>query len=50
MMGKLTEIFEQVRQASRTLAFYDENKINEVLCAVADASEAQSDRIFEAYA
>ena len=50
MMGKLTEIFEQVRQASRTLAFYDENKINEVLCAVADATEAQTDRILEANA
>ena len=49
-MGKLTEIFEQVRQASRTLAFYDENKINEVLCAVADATEAQTDRILEANA
>lgn len=49
-MGKLTEIFEQVRQASRTLAFYDENKINEVLCAVADATEAQVSRILEANA
>ena len=49
-MGKLTEIFEQVRLASRTLAFYDENKINEVLCAVADATEAQTSRILEANA
>ena len=49
-MGKLTEIFEQVRLACRTLAFYDENKINEVLCAVADATEAQTSRILDANA
>ncbi len=49
-MGKLTEIFGQVRQASRTLAFYGERKINEVLLAVADATVEQIPRILEANA
>lgn len=50
MMGKLTGIFEQVRQASRTLPFYDEKKINEVLLAVADATVERIPRILEANA
>ena len=44
-MGKLTETFEQVRKASRTLAFCDEKKINGVLLAVADATEKQTGKI-----
>ncbi|WP_455672112.1 glutamate-5-semialdehyde dehydrogenase [Phocaeicola sp.] len=44
-MGRLTDIFQSVREASRTLAFCDEAKINEVLCAVADATEAQAAQI-----
>lgn len=50
MMGKLTERFEQVRWASRTLAFYDEQKINQVLLAVADATEEQASCILQANA
>lgn len=49
-MGKLTETFEQVRKASRTLAFCDEKKINGVLLAVADATEKQTGKILAANA
>lgn len=47
MMGRLTDTFQRVRQASRSLAFCSEEKINEVLCAVADATEAQAIHILE---
>ena len=47
MMGRLTDTFQRVRQASRSLAFCCEEKINEVLCAVADATEAQAIHILE---
>lgn len=46
-MGRLTDTFQRVRQASRSLAFCSEEKINEVLCAVADATEAQAIHILE---
>ncbi len=32
----LNELFEQVQQASRSLSLLDDNRINEVICAVAD--------------
>lgn len=44
-MGRLTTIFERVREAGKVLAFCDEEKKNEVLRAVADATEAQAERI-----
>ena len=50
MMGKLTETFQRVREASRSLAFCDTEKINEVLCAVADATEAHTEDILLANA
>ena len=50
MMGKLTETFQYVREASRNLAFCDTEKINEVLCAVADATEAHAEDILFANA
>lgn len=46
-MGRLTDIFQHTRQASKTLAFCDEAEINGVLRVVADAAEAQVDRILE---
>ena len=49
-MGRLTETFQRVREASRTLAFCDGRKINEVLFAVADATEAHIGDILEANA
>lgn len=41
-MGRLTETFQKVREAGKSLAFCNEAKINEVLLAVADATEAQA--------
>ena len=41
-MGKLTDTFQQVREAGKSLAFCGEEKINEVLRAVADATESQA--------
>ena len=49
-MGRLTETFQRVREASKSLAFCSEELINEVLCAVADATEKQTDKILEANA
>ena len=45
MMGRLTETFQLVREAGKTLAFCSEEQINRVLCAVADATEAQAGKI-----
>ena len=39
-MGRLTDTFQKVREAGKSLAFCEEAKINEVLCSVADATEA----------
>ena len=44
-MGKLTDTFQQVREAGKSLAFCGEEKINEVLRAVADATESQAGQI-----
>ena len=44
-MGKLTDTFQQVREAGKSLAFSGEVKINEVLRAVADATESQAGQI-----
>lgn len=47
-MGNLTELFRSVRLASRKLNLIDENKINAVLCRVADAAVAHTAEILEA--
>lgn len=47
-MGNLTELFSSVRNASRKLNLIDENRINAVLCKVADAAIAHTDEILEA--
>ena len=47
-MGNLTELFRSVRLASRKLNLIDENKINAVLCRVADAAVAHTADILEA--
>ena len=47
-MGNLTELFSSVRLASRKLNLIDENKINAVLCRVADAAVAHTAEILEA--
>lgn len=47
-MGNLTELFSSVRLASRKLNLIDENKINTVLCRVADAAVAHTAEILEA--
>ena len=47
-MGNLTELFRSVRLASRKLNLIDENKINTVLCRVADAAVAHTAEILEA--
>ena len=47
-MGNLTELFRSVRLASRKLNLIDENKINTVLCRVADAAVAHTADILEA--
>lgn len=47
-MGKLTDIFQRVKVASRSLAFLSEERVNEVLCAVADATDKQIQRILDA--
>ncbi len=47
-MGNLTELFSSVRLASRKLNLIDENKINAVLCRVADAAVAHTADILEA--
>lgn len=44
-MGRLTEIFQRVREAGKLLAFCTEEQINKVLCAVADATEAHTEKI-----
>ncbi|MCK9154848.1 MAG: glutamate-5-semialdehyde dehydrogenase [Paludibacteraceae bacterium] len=41
----LTDIFKQVRQASVALSLIDDDKINKVLLALADETEAQMDYI-----
>mgnify|MGYP001039800854 FL=1 len=41
----LTDIFKQVRQASVALSLIDDDKINKVLLALADETEAQTDYI-----
>lgn len=46
-MGRLTETFQRVREASKSLAFCDEEKMNEVLYAIADATEAHAGWILE---
>ena len=38
-MGKLTDTFQQVREAGKSLAFCGEEKINEVLRAVEEATK-----------
>lgn len=47
-MGNLTGLFSSVRQASRKLNLIDEQKINSVLCKVADAAVARTAEILEA--
>ena len=47
-MGNLTGLFSSVRQASRKLNLIDEQKINAVLCKVADAAVARTAEILEA--
>ena len=47
-MGKLIGLFSSVRQASRKLNLIDEQKINSVLCKVADAAVARTAEILEA--
>ena len=47
-MGNLTELFRSVRLASRKLNLINENKINAVLCRVADAAVAHTADILEA--
>lgn len=44
----LTEIFQAVRIASRKLAMLDTEKVNHILCAVADRIETQTERLLEA--
>lgn len=44
-MENLQDIFTKVRQASRSLAFSDEEKTNRILHALADRVEAATDRI-----
>lgn len=44
----LTEIFQAVRIASRKLAMLDAEKVNHILCAVADRIETQTERLLEA--
>ena len=43
--GKTDRYFQQVREAGKSLAFCGEEKINEVLRAVADATESQAGQI-----
>lgn len=47
MMGKLTAIFQRVREASRSLTFCNEQTINEILCSVADATEQNATLILQ---
>lgn len=47
-MGNLSELFGSVRRASRRLNLIDEEKINAVLCRVADAAVAHTTEILEA--
>lgn len=49
-MGRLTDTFQRVREASKSLTFCNEEQINEVLCAVADATENKIDVILKANA
>lgn len=44
-MEQLTDIFQSVRRAGRMLAFRSETEINEILCAVADATESRTEWI-----
>ncbi|MBM6780378.1 glutamate-5-semialdehyde dehydrogenase [Bacteroides mediterraneensis] len=44
----LTEIFQAVRIASRKLAMLDTEKVNHILCAVADRIETHTERLLEA--
>ena len=44
-MGRLTETFQKVKEAGKLLAFCQEERINEVLYAVADATEANATEI-----
>ncbi|MGL4852163.1 MAG: glutamate-5-semialdehyde dehydrogenase [Phocaeicola sp.] len=47
-MNELTTTFRAVREASRLLAFYTEQQVNELLIAVADETEKQVETILEA--
>ena len=49
-MEDLQPIFEKVREASRSLSFCTDTQINEVLLAVADATDVQVDDILDANA
>lgn len=44
----LTEIFQAVRIASRKLAMLDTERVNHILCAVADRIETHAERLLEA--
>lgn len=44
----LTEIFQSVRIASRKLAMLDTERVNHILCAVADRIETHTERLLEA--
>ena len=44
----LTEIFQAVRIASRKLAMLDTERVNHILCAVADRIETHTERLLEA--
>ena len=46
----LTDIFEKVRNASRSLLQLHEHRVNEILCAVADEAMAQCEEILSANA
>lgn len=46
-MGIIKENFREIRLASKYLAFRDEKKVNETLCALADETEACTDQILE---
>lgn len=49
-MGRLIETFQKVKEASRSLAFQSDERVNEVLCALADETVAQTAFILSANA
>lgn len=49
-MNELTTTFQSVREASRLLAFYTNEQVNELLTAVANETEKQAERILAANA